>query len=129
METLTVNVKKHKPEVYAYYDMLKNNYLGEENGILASELADKMGVKPREQRYILKEINESKDLPRLVSTCGKIYMCNTEQECIRAFMNEIKSGLTRLQKGKTMAQKMGLNGQYKLKLGEYYKDLITVFEE
>ena len=126
---MNMKIKKLNSLVYRYYDELKNNYLGEQNGILAEELADRMGIKPRKQRYILQAINESDELPRLVSTCGKIYMCNTEQECVRAFMNEIRSGLTRLQKGKKMAKKVGLNGQYKLKLGEYYKDFVTVFEE
>lgn len=124
-----MKIQKMNTLVYRYYDELKNNYLGEQNGILAAELCDKMGITLRDQRYILKAINESKELPRLVSTCGKIYMCNTEQECVRSFMNEIRSGLTRLQKGKAMAQKVGLNNQYKIKLGEHYKDFVTVFEE
>ena len=124
-----IQIAIHTPIVYRYYDELKKNHLGKQNGINRKILADLMGVKLADQKKILQTINVSDSLLGLVSTCGKIYMCNTEQECITAFMNEIKSGLTRLNKGKKMAEKVGLHNQYKLKLGEYFKDLVEIYNK
>ena len=124
-----IEISIHAPIVYRYYDYLKENCLGKQNGIARDTLASIMGTQLADQKKVLQAINTSPSLPRIISTCSKIYMCDSEQECVIAFMNEIKSGLTRLQKGKKMAQKVGLHNQYKIKLGEYYKDLINVFED
>ena len=121
--------KKHRPLVYKYYQYLKKNCYGIENGVKSTELAKLFGIDRATQKYILKEINESPDLPRLISTYGSIYMCRTRKECQNAITNEIKTALTRLNKGKAMAKKLDTNGQYKFKFGEYTKDIIDVYLE
>ena len=128
-EMVKVKIKPHRRIVYDYYEYLKKNCYGEENCIKSKELAKIFGIDVATQKYILKEINESMDLDKLVSTYGSIYMCRTKEECAKAVHNEIKVGLTRLNKGKAMAEKMGRNGQAKFKLGKYYKEFISVFEE
>ena len=128
-EVVKVKIKPHRKIVYEYYEYLKKNCYGEENHIKSKTLASIFKIDVATQKYILKEINESMDFDKLISTYGSIYMCRTEQECKKAISNEIKVGLTRLNKGKAMADKLSRNGQCKLKLGKYYKDFITVFEE
>lgn len=123
-----MQIKIHRPIVYRYYEYLRKNHLGKENKIKSKELSNIMGVKLPTQKYILKEINESQDFDKLISTCGAIYMCRTQKECELAIKNEINVGLTRLQKGKAMAQKLSRNNQLKLKLGQYYKQVFEVFE-
>lgn len=122
-------ITPHRQIVYKYYAYLKRYHLGEENKIKSKELADIMGIPLGTQKYILKEINESQDFDKLISTYGSIYMCKTQQECKNAVMNEINVGLTRLKKGKEMAKKLSRHNQMKLKLGEYYKALFETFEE
>lgn len=120
-------MKKHKPLVYKYYDYLKQHCLGRANGVSRDYLAAYFGVTLPQQKSVLREINQSLDFDKIVSTSHSIYICNSEQECKIAIFNEINSGLTRLKKGKLMAEKLKRNGQYKLKLGDYYKEFIETF--
>lgn len=121
-------ITPHRPIVYKYYAYLKKYHFGIENKIKSKELAREMNTKLAEQKYILKEINESQDFDKLISTCGSIYMCKTREECKKAIMNEIKVGLTRLNKGKMMMKKFNRNNQTKLKLGTHYKLYFETFE-
>ena len=120
--------KKYEPIVYEYYKYLRKNHYGKENGIERSKLAEHFKLKLTAQKNILKTINESAEFSKLVSTSGSIYMCRTKAECEKAAFNEFKSGLTRLKKGKQMLNKINMNGQMKIKLGEYYKETIECFE-
>lgn len=129
MEFTPIKNKKHEPIVYDYYDYLKKYCLGRENGISRNRLCEMFKVTLDTQKHILREINNSLDFDKMVSTSGSIYICNTEQECKIAIHNEIQSGLARLNKGKTMAKKLGRNGQYIIKLGKYYRDFMKTFEE
>ena len=127
-EKIIIEIKKHKPIVYRYYDFLKNNCYGKENGINRNLLAGFFKVDLATQKRILAEINQSDVFDKLVSTSGSIYICRTKEECEQAYHNEIKSGLARLLKGKKMAQKVMKNGQGKIKLGDYYKEIVETFE-
>ena len=100
--TEAIETKKHDSIVYRYYDYLKANHYGKENGVKRDVLAKIFNVTIAVQKEILREINEASDLPKLISTSGKIYMCRTEHECEVAAYNEFNSGLTRLKKGKKM---------------------------
>lgn len=119
----------HRDIVYRYYTYLKKNHLGAENGIPRAKLCEKFNINLETQKGILREINESEDFDKIISTSKSIYMCKRKQECIQAIHNEIQSGLARLNKGKTMARKVDKNNQYKLKLGDYFKDTISVYED
>lgn len=122
------NNATHKSIVYRYYDYLKANHYGKENGINRAELAKIFNVSINAQKIILREINESAELEKLVSTCGSIYMCRTQEECEKSVYNEIKSGITLLKKGKKMLQKMNKNGQMKMQFGKYYKEAVECFQ-
>ena len=124
-----MDYNRHEPMVYRYYDYLQNNHYGKDNGVKRDILAETMGVKLQEQKAILATINESDTLEKLISTSGSIYMCRTKEECVTAYMNEIRSGITRINKGKAMAKKAMRNMQGKIRLGKYYKDFVEVFEE
>ena len=123
-----IEIKKHKPLVYKLYEYLKENHYGKENGISRKDLAKIFNVELSTQKKILAEINQSDIFDKLVSTSGSIYICRTKEECETAYYNEIKSGLARLLKGKKMAQKVMKNGQGKIRLGDYYKEIIETFE-
>lgn len=124
----TIETIKHESLVYRYYDYLKEYHYGKENGIKRDSLAKVFGIPIYQQKEILREINEATDLPKLISTSGKIYMCKTQHECEVAAYNEFNSGLSRLKKGQKMLRKISLNGQIKMKLGKYYKEAVECFE-
>lgn len=124
-----VEMKRHEPDVYKLYDFLKKEHLGEENGITRPLLAAYLGISERTLRKLTKQINESPVLDKIVSTSHCCYMCNTKKECIKAINNTYRVAITLLKKAKNMERKLGLNGQVKLHLGDYYKDFVETFEE
>ena len=122
-----IEIKHHEPAVYRLYDYLKNNHLGRENGIKKPELAQKLGINERELRKLTKEINTSTELEKLVSTTHCCYMCKTKEECEKSIRNTFRTAIALIKKGNTMAKKVGLNGQIKMPLGQYYKEFVETF--
>ena len=123
-----METKKHKPIVYRYYDLLKKEYYGKENGIKRKDLAEIMGVDVATQKSILKEINQSPDFDKLISTCGSIYMCKTKEEVDLTLRHTWNTTKTLLDKYMAMSNKAQRNGQAKIALGEYFKQYVTVYE-
>lgn len=123
-----IEIMKHRPIVYRYYDYLKKNHYGKDNGISRNKLKEIFGISLDTQKSILAEINNSDIFDKLISTSGSIYMCRNKQETMTAAYNEINSGLTRLLKGKKMLDKINKNGQGKIKLSDKYKEVVEVFE-
>lgn len=124
-----IEVKHHEPAVYRLYDYLQTNHLGKENGIKKPDLARIIGVNERELRKLTKAINESTELEKLISTTHRCYMCKTKEECEKSIRNTYKVAIALFKKAKQMERKVGLNGQIKLKLGKYYKDVVETFTE
>ena len=124
-----IETKHHEPMVYRLYDYLKNNHLGENNGIKKPDLAKVLGISERELRKLTKSINESTELEKLVSTTHCCYMCSTKEECEKSIRNTYRVAVALFKKAKSMEKKVGLNGQIKLKLGKYYKDVVETFSE
>ena len=124
-----IETKHHEPMVYRLYDYLKNNHLGRENGIKKPALAQVLGISERELRKLTKAINESNELEKLVSTTHSCYMCATKEECEKSIRNTYRVAVALFKKAKQMEKKVGLNGQIKLKLGKYYKDVVETFSE
>ena len=122
-----IEMLHHEPIVYRLYDYLKYNHLGRENGIKKPELAKKFDITERELRKLTKEINTSPVLEKLVSTTHCCYMCNTKEECEQSIRNTYRTAITLFKKAKSMEEKVGLNGQVKIKLGKYYKDFVETF--
>lgn len=124
-----IKTTHHEPAVYRLYDYLKENHLGKDNGIRKPVLADKLGVSERELRKLTKAINESAELEKLVSTTHSCYMCETKEECEKSIRNTYRVAVALFKKAKSMEKKVGLNGQIKLKLGKYYKDVVETFSD
>ena len=118
-----------KKQIKELVDYLQKNHLGKENGISRAELSKKLGIDEIRLKALRREINESAEIDKLVSTSGSCYMCNTEAECERAISNTFKMGVALIKKGRTMAKKKGLNGQVKIPLGDDYKEIVEVFEK
>lgn len=123
-----IEIKRHKSLTYKYYDYLKENHYGKENGISRENLRQIFNIDLKTQKKILAEINQSDVFDKLVSTSGSIYICRTKEECEEAYYNEIKSGLARLLKGKKMADKVAKNGQGKIQYTKEIKAFLETFE-
>lgn len=112
-----------KNQIYELAEYLQQNHLGKENGISRSALAKKLGIGEIRLKALRRAINESTEINKLVSTSGSCYMCDTEAECERAISNTFKMGVALIKKGRTMAKKMGLQGQVSID-----KDVVEVFK-
>lgn len=124
-----LKVKHHSPEVYRLYDYLKAHHMGKANGIKKPDLAKILGINKRELRKLTQEINESTELEKLVSTSHCCYMCETEEECKKSIQTTYRSAVTLIKKAKNMERKVGLNGQLKIPLGKYYKEMVETFTD
>lgn len=124
-----IEVIHHDPAVYRLYDYLMDNHYGIANGIKKPYLAEKLGISERELRKLTKEINESTELEKLVSTTHSCYMCQTKEECEKSVRNTYRVAIALFKKAKAMEKKVGLNGQIKLKLGKYYKEVVETFTD
>lgn len=119
----------HNPKVYRLYDYLKENHMGEKNGIKKPLLAQKFGITIRELRRLTKEINESTELEKLVSTSHCCYMCETKEECEKSIRTTYKVAVALFKKAKQMEKKVGLNGQLKIKFGNDLNEFVNTFEK
>lgn len=98
------------------YDYLKENHLGKENGIklgiLSYMISDSVSpINKREVRRVISELNSDLSMNGLVSTSGKIYLCNTKEECEKAVATAYRLAFSCLKKARKMEKKLGLNGQ------------------
>lgn len=118
-----------KKQIKELVEYLQKNHLGKENGISRAELSKKLGIGEIRLKALRREINESTEIDKLVSTSGSCYMCNTEAECERAICATIMPAVAMIKKARIMAKKMGLNGQVKINLGDDYKEVVEVFEK
>jgi hypothetical protein len=106
--------KVDKALVDKYFNHLSRRHVGKSKGIKRESLRALMGVELSIQKAALREINTNSEYPAIVSTSGSIYLCKTEEEVKTAAFNEIRSGLTRLNKGKKMLSKFGRRYQIKI---------------
>ena len=119
----------HTALVYRVYDYLKNCHNGEENKISKPELAKMFGIAERTLRRITMEINASEELDKIISVSDGCYVCKTREECMKAIYTTYATAITEFKKAKNMERKVGLNNQYKIRLGKYYKDMVETFTE
>ena len=130
-----MEVRKHKPLAYRLYDYLQANHLGEENGINRDYLAITFGetvvggVSVRELRKLIQTINESEQFEKLVSVSGSIYICRTAEECQRAIHATYAPAITLFKKAKKMERKYSAHGQFKIKLGKFFKEFVSTFSD
>lgn len=101
--------KVEKELVDKYYNYLTHYHRGKAEGAGREWLKNFMGVELPTQKLILQEINTNPEYKAVVSTSGSIYACTTEEEVKTAAYNEIRSGLTRLNKGRKMLAKFDKN--------------------
>lgn len=75
----------------------------------------------------IRTINEGDYLPKPVLSSGRGVKIANEQEFNDYIASNISSVLRRLKRLKKLAEKGGRNGQYRIKLSDYQKDIVEAF--
>lgn len=124
-----IETKHHEPIVYEVYNFLKKNCMGLENATPRADVAEIFNITPRELRKITHEINTSGELEKIVSTTHSCYMCKDNEEAEKSIRNTYRMAISLFKKAKHMEKKVGLDGQVKIPLGDYYAEFVKTFEK
>lgn len=111
----------HSPIVYRVYDELKE-HIGSSQAISAEKLAFLFNTTKREIRRIIHTIRNSSELEKLIGSNSKGYYVCTKEDVEKAVNRILNQAISLFKVVKSMEKKAGLNGQIKLKLGEYFDD-------
>lgn len=115
-------VVHHSPLTYRIYDELKL-HVGRANSISAEALSDMFGISQRQLRKHILTIRRSGELEKVIGSAnGGYYVC-TAEEVEKAINRLIHASKNMLKTASVMAKKAERNGQYKMKFGDYFKDV------
>lgn len=121
--------KKLRPIVYRIYDELKK-HIGEENAISGVNLSAIFGISQRQLRTHIRTIRTSKEFEKLIgSNNNGYYVCASQSEYLRSIKRLYSAAVDLFATANSSKTKAGLDGQMKLKLGEFYKDTFQAFGE
>lgn len=128
-EAQNSNVEKHKPIIYQLYDYLKNNAIGYENRIKSGALMKEFNIPSNEIfRSYIQEIRQSDVLQKIVcSQAGFIggYWIATNENEIKDTLNHLYNrSMEMLKTYSTIKRKAHLDGQYRLKMSKYEREVI-----
>ena len=132
---MSIEVKHHAPIVYNVYDELKK-HIGKENAISAhdlceifrDELAEELyydfmiDPKDRKLRRIIREIRRSGELEKVIGSCKNGYYVCTKDDAQKSIDRLMNAAKNMFKTAYIMAKKVGLEGQMKIKMGDYFSD-------
>ena len=122
IEQPKLEVVHHSPLTYRIYDELKK-HVGRANSISAEALSDMFGISQRQLREHIRIIRRSGELEKVIGSAnGGYYVC-TAEEVEKAINRLIHASKNMLKTASVMAKKAERNGQYKIKFGDYFKDV------
>lgn len=113
------------------YDHLLVCHYGKANGANRKDVAKELNIGERSLRRLCKEINDSSEFEKLISTSDCIYLCETKEECKQAVKTAYRYAINHIKKARAMERKVGLNGQLKLTFvdGDVSQKEIETYEE
>lgn len=123
-----IETKHSQPIVYRIYDALKA-HIGKANAVSGTALSEQFGISQRRLRMYIHEIRYNPELSKVVLTCNKGYYIPLQGESIKDINRLYSQAFSLLRIARASEKKAGLDGQYKLKLGEFYKDYVQAFGE
>lgn len=124
-----METKHHEPLTYRVYEHLKN-FVGEESAIPARDLAAQFNISERALRDVIRAIRTSSELTRTVGSSPKGYfICKDKEEFERANNTLYAAAFNLLRTAHANEKKAGLDGQHKMKLGDYYSQVFEAFGE
>lgn len=118
---MSIETKHHAPIVYKVYAILKE-FIGRENAVSAKELSSWFNISERQLREIIHTIRESAELEKSIGSCNKGYYICTKEDARQAIERLYNQAFSTLKVARALEKKVGMNGQMKLKLGQWYKN-------
>ncbi len=120
--------KKEKPLTYKIYDYLKENAVGYEKRVKSSVLMKEFNIKDNKtMRYYIEEIRNSDILQKIVcSEAGKsggYWIATNDEEVYQTLEHLYKRSMQMLKTYSIIKKKYKLDGQYRLKLSKYQKEI------
>lgn len=122
-----IETRRHEPIVYRVYEYLKS-YVGEENAIQARDLAAQFKISERDLRDIIRAIRNSTELEKTIGSSAKGYfICRDKDEFAKSNETLYATAFNLLRTARANERKAGLEGQGKLRIGEFYKEFYEPF--
>lgn len=125
---MALETKHHEPIVYDIYHYLEKNCIGEENAVPGRGLAARFKISERGLRDYISVIRTSTELRKVIGSSPKgYYVCANKEEAERANQTFWSVAYSYIKVAKAQEKKAGLDGQYLLALGDYYKEFYEAF--
>ena len=132
---MSIEVKHNEPIVYKVYNELKN-HIGKDNAISAKKLCAKFPEEfmqldyilgnsyadERKLRRIIRKIRRSGELEKVIGSCKEGYYVCTKQDAQKSIDRLMNTAKNMFKTAYIMAKKVGLDGQMKIKMGDYFSD-------
>lgn len=123
-----IETKHTKPITYKIYEELKS-HIGKENAISGADLSAKFNISKRRLRIYIHEIRNSGELTRVIGSCNTGYFMCREEDFEAADKRLERQALSILKVVWANRKKRAKDGQYKIPLGDYYKEIFEAFSE
>lgn len=123
-----IETKHAEPITYRIYDFLKTR-VGIENAISGADLSAMFGIDRRQLRRYIHKIRNSTELTRIIGSCNAGYYMCREEDFEAADKRLERQALSTLKVVWSNRKKRAKDGQYKIPLGDYYKEIFEAFSE
>ena len=127
-KTILSHFKKEKPLTYKIYDYLKENAVGYEKRVKSNTLMKEFNITDNKTlRFYIEEIRNSDTLQKIVcSEAGKkggYWIATNQEEVYNTLEHLYKRSMQMLKTYSIIKKKYKLDGQYRLKLSKYQKEI------
>lgn len=126
--------KRQRPLTYRIYDFLKKEAVGYENRVKASVLMQEFDIRDNKTlRAYIEEIRDSDILDKIIcseaGSSGGYWVATSEDEVYQTLQHLYKRSMKMLKTYSKIKNKSRLNNQYKIRLGQYEKDIYSSIME
>lgn len=120
--------KRQRPLTYRIYDFLKKEAVGYENRVKASVLMQEFDIRDNKTlRAYIEEIRDSDILDKIIcseaGSSGGYWVATSQDEVYQTLQHLYKRSMKMLKTYSKIKNKSRLNNQYKIRLGQYEKDI------
>lgn len=116
----------HDQAVYGIYDALCKR-VGAENAIAADDLANRFCISERKLRDYISEIRRDPNFEKIVCSSNNGYYIATEEEADRANRRLYSQAFSLLKTAHANDKKAGRNGQMRMQLEAFEKEIVEAF--
>lgn len=123
-----IETKHNEPITYRIYDELKN-HIGIENAISGKELSEMFCIDRRQLRRHIHMLRNSMDMEKVIGSCNLGYYICREEDFDEADKRLERQALSTLKVVWANRKKRSKDGQYKIKMGEYFSEIVQALGE